>query len=61
MIERLAAVPLGTLLITFALTWVIGPIRLLASFAVLVTWAIIPAIVLAGWLALRLHGGIETG
>jgi hypothetical protein len=58
MIERLAAVPLGTLLITFALTWVIGPIRLLASFiAVPVTWAIITAIVLAVWLALRLHRG----
>lgn len=55
MIERLGVGLFGTLLLAIALAWAIGPRRLLAAlFAVPMAWGLITAVIVVGWLVMRL-------
>jgi hypothetical protein len=57
MIGSLFCVVLGALLLAIAITWMVGPIRLLAGLvAVPIMWALVLIALLAIWLTLRVHG-----
>jgi len=57
MISRIAMVVFGSLLIAIAITWAVGPVRLLASLvAVPIMWAIVTVVVLAAWVAMGIYG-----
>jgi hypothetical protein len=57
MIGQLLAFLLGTFLVAIGIVWAIGPVRVLAGLvAVPLMWAIVTAVALGAWVALRWHG-----
>jgi hypothetical protein len=62
MIGSLVVILAGCLCLAIAITWAIGPVRLLAGLAawlviVPIIWAIVAAVVLAAWVGYGFHGG----
>jgi hypothetical protein len=54
--SQLGLILLGSLLIAIGLTWLIGPVRLLAGIvAVPIAWAIISVVAIVVWLS-RIYG-----